>query len=50
MTVNPVAASLLAVILIGEPIGWNLVVGLVAVALGIWVAATTRRQDRSPAP
>jgi drug/metabolite transporter (DMT)-like permease len=53
MTVNPVAASLLAAILVSEPIGWNLVVGLVAVALGIWVAATTapaRGQDRLPAP
>ncbi len=53
MTVNPVAASLLAVILVGEPVGWNLVVGLVAVALGIWVAATSapaRGRDRVPAP
>jgi drug/metabolite transporter (DMT)-like permease len=41
MTVNPLAASLLAVVLVGEPIGWNLVVGLIAVALGIWVASTT---------
>jgi drug/metabolite transporter (DMT)-like permease len=41
MTVNPVAASLLAVILVSEPIGWNLVVGLIAVALGIWIASTT---------
>jgi drug/metabolite transporter (DMT)-like permease len=53
MTVNPVAASLLAAILVSEPIGWNLVVGLIAVALGIWVAATiapARGQDRLPAP
>ena len=41
MTVNPVAASLLAAVIVGEPIGWNLVVGLIAVALGIWLAATT---------
>jgi drug/metabolite transporter (DMT)-like permease len=41
MTVNPLAASLLALVLVGEPIGWNLVVGLIAVALGIWVASTT---------
>jgi drug/metabolite transporter (DMT)-like permease len=45
MTVNPVAASLLAVILVGEPVGWNLLVGLLAVALGIWLASTT-----APAP
>ena len=53
MTVNPIAASLLAVVLVGEPIGWNLVVGLIAVALGIWIAATTaaaRGQARLPAP
>jgi drug/metabolite transporter (DMT)-like permease len=45
MTVNPVAASLLAVILVGEPVGWNLLVGLIAVALGIWIASTS-----APAP
>jgi drug/metabolite transporter (DMT)-like permease len=53
MTVNPIAASLLAVILVGEPIGWNLLVGLVAVALGICVAATSapaRGRDQVPAP
>jgi drug/metabolite transporter (DMT)-like permease len=52
MTVNPIAASLLAVILVGEPIGWNLIVGLIAVALGIWIASTTapaRSLDQSPA-
>ena len=27
MTVNPIAASLLAAIIVSEPIGWNLVVG-----------------------
>ena len=27
MTVNPIAASLLAAVIVGEPIGWNLVVG-----------------------
>jgi len=43
MTVNPIAASLLAVVLVGEPIGWNLLVGLIAVALGIWIASTTTR-------
>jgi drug/metabolite transporter (DMT)-like permease len=40
MTVNPIAASLLAAIIVAEPIGWNLVVGLVAVAAGIWLAST----------
>jgi len=42
MTVNPIAASLLAAIIVSEPIGWNLVVGLVAVGSGIWLASTAR--------
>jgi drug/metabolite transporter (DMT)-like permease len=40
MTVNPVAASTLAAVLIGEPIGWNLIAGLVAVGAGIFLAST----------
>jgi drug/metabolite transporter (DMT)-like permease len=32
MTVNPIAASLLAAVIVSEPIGWNLVLGLIAVA------------------
>ena len=40
MTVNPIAASLLAALIVAEPIGWNLMVGLVAVAGGIWLAAS----------
>jgi drug/metabolite transporter (DMT)-like permease len=40
MTVNPIAASLLAAVLVGEPVGWNLLVGLLAVGGGIWLAAT----------
>jgi drug/metabolite transporter (DMT)-like permease len=43
MTVNPVAASLLASVLVTEPIGLNLVVGLAAVAVGIWLASTASR-------
>lgn len=38
MTVNPIAAGLLAAQLVGEPITPNLVVGLVAVFAGIWIA------------
>ena len=41
MTVNPIAASLLAAVLVAEPIGWNLVAGLIAVAAGIWLASTS---------
>jgi drug/metabolite transporter (DMT)-like permease len=43
MTINPVSASLLAAVLIGEPIGLNLAVGVVAVASGIWIASTSGR-------
>ena len=40
MTVNPIAAGLLATQLVGEPITPNLIVGLVAVFAGIWIATT----------
>jgi drug/metabolite transporter (DMT)-like permease len=40
MTVNPIAAALLAQQLVGEPITLNLVIGLVAVFAGIWLATT----------
>jgi drug/metabolite transporter (DMT)-like permease len=43
MTVNPVAAALLANALIGEPITLNLIAGLIAVFAGIWIATTERR-------
>jgi drug/metabolite transporter (DMT)-like permease len=43
MTVNPVAAGLLATQLVGEAITPNLVLGLVAVGAGIYVATTTRK-------
>jgi drug/metabolite transporter (DMT)-like permease len=40
MTVNPVAAALLATQLVDEPITPNLVLGLVAVFAGIWIATS----------
>ena len=40
MTVNPIAAALLATQLVGEPITLNLVLGLVAVFAGIWIATS----------
>jgi drug/metabolite transporter (DMT)-like permease len=40
MTVNPIAAGLLATQLVEEPITPNLVIGLVAVFAGIWIATT----------
>jgi drug/metabolite transporter (DMT)-like permease len=44
MTVNPVAAALLATWLVAEPITVNLIVGLVAVFAGIWIATTEGRK------
>jgi drug/metabolite transporter (DMT)-like permease len=40
MTVNPLAAGLLAAQLVGEPITLNLLFGLVAVFAGIWIATS----------
>lgn len=53
MTVNPIAAGLLATILVNEPITLNLVLGLIAVFVGIWIATTQgagRRIDRPGGP
>jgi len=47
MTVNPIAAALLANHLVGEPITLNLMLGLVAVFAGIWMA--TSEAAKSPA-
>jgi drug/metabolite transporter (DMT)-like permease len=44
MTVNPIAAGLLATQLVGEPITANLVAGLGAVFAGIWIATTETRK------
>jgi len=46
MTVNPLAAGLLAAQLVGEPITLNLVLGLVAVFAGIWIATSEVRSAR----
>ncbi|HEX2112866.1 MAG TPA: DMT family transporter [Alphaproteobacteria bacterium] len=43
ITVNPVAAALLATQLVGEPVTVNLLVGLVAVLAGIWIATSEAR-------
>ncbi len=43
ITLNPVTAALLAAPLIGEPIGLNLLVGVVGVGIGIWLASTHAR-------
>jgi drug/metabolite transporter (DMT)-like permease len=43
MTVNPVAAALLAQQLVGEPLTVDLLLGLAAVFAGIWIATTETR-------
>jgi drug/metabolite transporter (DMT)-like permease len=40
VTVNPIAASLVGATLLGEPLRWNLAVGIVTVFVGIWIATT----------
>jgi drug/metabolite transporter (DMT)-like permease len=47
MTVNPIAAALLAQQLVGEPLTVDLLIGLVAVFAGIWLA-TTEPARRAP--
>jgi drug/metabolite transporter (DMT)-like permease len=44
MAVNPIAAGLLATQLVGEPITANLIIGLIAVFAGIWLATTDPRK------
>jgi len=47
MTVNPIAAALLAQQLVGEPLTLDLLLGLVAVFAGIWIATTEPAQPRA---
>src|SRR3954467_12797628 len=42
VTVNPITAAIFGAVLLGEPIRLSLVVGLLGVATGIWVAADLR--------
>ena len=42
ITVSPLAAALLASLLVGEPIGISLLLGIAAVGAGIWLASTER--------
>jgi drug/metabolite transporter (DMT)-like permease len=48
ITLNPVTAAIVAAILLGEPIGLNLIVGVAAVFTGIWLASTERRSRPQP--
>jgi drug/metabolite transporter (DMT)-like permease len=50
ITLNPVTASIVAALLLGEPIGINLVVGVAAVIAGIRIASTDRRISPQPVP
>jgi drug/metabolite transporter (DMT)-like permease len=47
MTVNPIAAALLAQQLVGEPLTIDLLMGLIAVFAGIWIATTERARTRA---
>lgn len=40
VTVNPVTASLVGAVMLGEPLSWNLAAGIVAVFVGIFVATS----------
>ena len=40
ITVSPIAAAALGAVLLGEPIGASLLIGIAAVALGIYIAST----------
>jgi drug/metabolite transporter (DMT)-like permease len=46
MTINPIAAGLLATQLVGEPITVSLIAGLVAVFAGIWIATTAPKPPK----
>jgi drug/metabolite transporter (DMT)-like permease len=46
VTVNPISASLAAVILLHEPLTWNLAAGILAVFIGIWIATTETGNQR----
>ena len=47
MTVNPLAAALLATQLVDEPIPLNLIIGLVGVFAGIWIATTESAETQA---
>ena len=44
MAMHPIAASILAAFMLGEPIGLNLAIGVIAVLAGIWIAASEPRE------
>lgn len=50
VTINPIAASLVGAALLGEPLSWNLVAGIVTVFVGIWIATTQPPLAHAVAP
>lgn len=49
VTLNPIAAGLFGAALLAEPVGWDLIAGLVGVLLGIAIAVTGREAERDAA-
>jgi drug/metabolite transporter (DMT)-like permease len=45
ITVSPVAAALLATVLVSEPITLDLILGVIAVLAGIWIATTGPKES-----
>ena len=48
MTANPLAAALLAIVLLEEPITLGFISGLLVVLAGIWIAAGQPKSARTP--
>src|SRR5262245_39141693 len=48
MTINPLAASIVASIVLNETIGLNVIIGLAAVGAGIWIASSETRPAEPP--
>src|SRR5215471_2686442 len=47
ITVNPVFASIVGALAIGEEIGVNLIAGLIAVGVGVWIATTDAQVNQA---
>jgi len=40
ITLNPLAAGIFGIVVLDEPFNWNLLLGLLLVLVGIWVATS----------
>lgn len=49
VTVNPIVAGTVGAVLLSEPLRWNLMIGLLAVLVGIWIATSSAAPARSSA-